>query len=78
MAIRLGYSGSVQLRIVVDEQGNVAAAEVQISSGYTDLDAAAVAWVKAHWRYEAAIQDGHPTAATTSAVVTFRLNHGRW
>ena len=74
LAIRLGYSGSVQLRIDVDDRGNVVGAGVQTSSGHSDLDAVAVAWVKAHWRYEPAMQDGHAVDAHTTAVVTFRLN----
>jgi protein TonB len=77
MAIRLGYEGTVQLRIVVDERGSVASAEVQTSSGHTDLDEAAVAWVKAHWRYAPATQNGTPTKANTTAVVSFRLNQTR-
>jgi protein TonB len=77
MAIRLGYEGTVQLRIVVDEHGSVASAEVQNSSGHTDLDEAAVVWVKAHWRYAPATQNGTPAKADTTAVVTFRLNQTR-
>lgn len=77
MAIRLGYEGTVQLRIVVDERGSVASAEVQTSSGHADLDEAAVAWVKSHWRYVPATQNGAPAKADTTAVVTFKLNQRR-
>jgi len=77
MAIRLGYEGTVQLRIVVDEHGSVASAEIQASSGHADLDEAAVAWVKSHWRYAPATQNGAPAKADTTAVVTFRLNQRR-
>jgi TonB family protein len=48
------------------------------SSGHADLDEAAVAWVKSHWRYQPAMQNGGAVPATTNAVVTFTLNqlHG--
>jgi protein TonB len=78
MAVRLGYEGNVRLRIAVDERGNVVSADVLSSSGHTDLDEAAIGWVKTHWRYEPARQNGTAVPATTNAVVTFRLNqlHG--
>ncbi|HEX3945333.1 MAG TPA: energy transducer TonB [Rhizomicrobium sp.] len=78
MAMRFGYEGTVRLRIAVDEQGNVFSADVLNSSGHTDLDDAAVSWVKSHWRYQPAVQNGNAVPATTNAVVTFRLNqlHG--
>jgi protein TonB len=77
MGIRLGHEGTVRLAIQLDEQGNVIAAQVIASSGYEELDAAAVAWVKSHWRYQPAMRDGQPVPATTRAAVTFRLNQIR-
>jgi protein TonB len=78
MAVRFGYEGTVRLRIAVDEHGNVISANVLDSSGHTDLDEAAVGWVKSHWRYQPAMQNGTAVPAATNAVVTFRLNqlHG--
>jgi periplasmic protein TonB len=77
MAVRFGYEGTVRLRIAVDERGNVISAKVLNSSGHSDLDEAAVGWVKAHWRYEPAMQNGIAVPAATNAAVTFRLNQLR-
>jgi protein TonB len=77
LAIRLAHEGAVRLKLAIDGQGNVSTAEVERSSGYQELDAAAVAWVKAHWRYRPAMQGGHAVSSTTEAVVTFRLSQIR-
>lgn len=78
LAMRLGFQGSVRLQISVDEHGKVIAAVVEVSSGHPGLDAAAVSWVEKQWRYEPAMRNGLPIAASTSAVVTFRLNQARF
>ena len=77
LGIRLAHQGTAKLRITVDEHGDVVSADLIQSSGHEELDAAAVAWVKAHWRYQPAVQDGHPVSATTDAVVMFRLDQTR-
>lgn len=77
LALRLAHAGTVRLRITVDEQGNVVSANVLQSSGHDELDAAAVAWVKSHWRYQPAMQDGHAASGMTNAIVTFRLDQAR-
>ena len=74
IAIRLAHEGTARLRITVGEQGNVVSADVAQSSGHGELDAAAIAWVKEHWRYQPALKDGHAIASTTTAIVTFRLD----
>ncbi len=70
---RLGHEGKVRLRLAIDEQGSVNDAVVEQSSGFGGLDAATIAWVKDHWRYQPATRDGKPIAATAQADVTFRL-----
>ena len=77
LGVRLAHEGTTRLKIAVDEQGNVVSAEVVQSSGHDELDIAAVAWVKAHWRYQPAMEAGHAVSGTTEAVVTFRLNQVR-
>jgi protein TonB len=72
-AVRLDQTGNVLLKLTIDESGAVTAAKIEKSSGYDTLDNAAVAWVIARWRYEPATRDGKPVAATTDALVTFRL-----
>ncbi len=77
LAARLDEQGSVRLSLRIDERGYVADASVIGSSGYQTLDAAAIAWVRAHWRYAPAQRDGTPVPALTEAVVTFRLTNRR-
>ena len=76
-AVRLAHEGSVRLKLTIDEQGSVVAAELQSSSGHSELDDAAIAWVKAHWRYTPAMQSGKAVPSNTSVVVTFRLDQVR-
>jgi len=73
IGIRLNEEGSVTLALNIDERGNVVDARMIRSSGYEALDVAAVAWVKAHWRYQPALRDGVPIPSSTTATVTFRL-----
>lgn len=73
---RLSHAGSVRLALSIDDQGNVTDASVVQSSGYDGLDQAAIAWVKAHWRYHPATRDGKAVSSSTQAQVTFRLTQG--
>jgi len=73
LARRLGEQGTVRLRIALDAAGRVSVVTVQRSSGSERLDAAAVAWVQAHWRYHPATQGGKPVAASVLADVVFDL-----
>jgi protein TonB len=77
LALRLAHEGTARLKISVDPQGNVVTAELVQSTGHEELDAAALAWVKTHWRYQPALKDGDAIAANTEAVVTFRLDQAR-
>jgi protein TonB len=77
IAARLNEQGSVRLMLHIDEQGYVVDAMVIGSSGFQALDAAAVVWVKEHWRYQPATRDGMPVPASTEAIVTFRLTSRR-
>jgi periplasmic protein TonB len=68
-----GHQGTVLLQLVVSAQGNVTSAAVVQSSGFPELDQAAVEWVQAHWRYNPAMQGGVPVPSQTSAAVRFDL-----
>lgn len=70
---RLGHEGNVMLRVVIDPFGNVAQAQVIRSSGFPELDQAAAAWVRGHWRYVPASRNGVSVASTADITVTFRL-----
>ena len=76
-AIRLGEEGKVMLHLSVSADGNVAGASVTQSSGFTDLDQAAIAWVLAHWKYKPAIRGGVAVASATDAAVVFSLKNAR-
>lgn len=77
MERRMGREGTVTLRIQIDTTGNVTDAQVENSSGDQALDQAAVDWVKAHWKYKPAIQNGTAVAATSEAAVKFSLKTAR-
>ncbi len=70
---RLGEQGMLRLRLVIGADGKVEDARVEASSGYRRLDDAAIQWVKAHWRYEPAMQGPTAISSTATADVTFRL-----
>jgi len=70
---RLNEAGVVSLRVTISETGAVSDVSVIRSSGYARLDQAAASWVKSHWRYQPAIQDGRPVASTAEALVKFEL-----
>lgn len=77
IALRLGHEGDVRLKLTIDEHGGVIGAELLNSSGHDELDDAAIAWVKAHWRYTPALQNGNPVQSNMNVVVTFRLDQAR-
>jgi len=68
--LRADIGGLVKLEFTITEQGNVTNPTIIASSGYPDLDAAALVCVP-HWRYRPAIQDGTPIAVRWKADVSF-------
>jgi protein TonB len=75
IARRLSQQGSVRLSIEVGADGRVSNAAVVGSSGTAALDDAAVDWVKNHWLYKPATQEGKPVTATVPAMVEFNLKN---
>jgi len=73
-SITMAEEGVVALRVAISDEGFVTDATVVRSSGHTRLDAAAVAWVKAHWRYRPALAQGRAVASTAQAEVRFELH----
>ena len=67
-----GEQGSVVLEIEVAADGSCAAARVVSSSGFAELDAAAVAAAKAA-RFSPAKSDGHPVASSARLTLAFKL-----
>jgi len=64
--------GKVGLKVWLTEQGEMADAVVQRSSGYPRLDEAAVRYIRDHWNYRTAHKTGR-MPKTVLAEVTFRL-----
>ncbi|MBL6852520.1 MAG: energy transducer TonB [Alphaproteobacteria bacterium] len=72
-----GHQGAVTLQITVGPNGEVANATVVQSSGFPELDQAAVEWVTNHWKYKPAVQGGVAVTSTTRAAVKFDLQQAR-
>ena len=71
-AVRLKEAGTTQLSFTVTVDGDVANPTVSKSSGFDDLDRAAVQCAS-HWRYKAAIQNGQPVALPWQTNVVWNL-----
>lgn len=72
LARRLNEQGAVLLKFVVTPQGTVENPVVVNSSGFADLDAAAIEAVKT-WRYKPARKGDVPIAVQIEANVRFQL-----
>lgn len=71
---RMGEEGQVRLRVRVDAAGNPQQVEVEHSSGYPRLDAAARETVK-RWRFVPARQGEQAVAATVIVPIQFTLRN---
>jgi protein TonB len=71
------HQGTALLQLTISPKGDVVAANIAQSSGYAELDAAAVSWVMAHWKYKPAIQGGVAVTSQTQAAVKFDLKRVR-
>ncbi len=72
IAIRLGHQGVVGVTFTITTDGTVRDPQVSSSSGFAELDAAALCTV-ARWRYEPALKDGQPVEMSSTKNVTFKL-----
>jgi protein TonB len=77
IARRVGWEGTVMLRLTVSPRGRVSRADVVTSSGHIELDRTAQDWVVAHWIYRPAIKDGAPVEAQVLTKVLFSLDGQR-
>ena len=77
LARRLGEQGNVRLSLSISAMGDVTAATVVQSSGFADLDQAAVDWVIGHWKYKPATHAGVAVSSQTQAIVVFNLKNAR-
>ena len=76
MAKRLGWKGTVTLRVTVDPHGDPVDVIIAASSGRTILDQAAVNAVR-QWRFRPATKAGRPIQDTVLVPVSFQLASGR-
>lgn len=72
-AIRQHHSGTSTVLVEVGADGLVHDVRISQSSGYRELDQAAIAAAYA-WRYKARILSGHPAMAYLRIPVNFHLN----
>lgn len=76
MSKRLGEQGRVVVRVFIDEQGLPKEAQLEVKSGYSRLDAAALDAVMS-WRYVPAQRGGVPLAMWFNVPVTFDLKSNK-
>ena len=72
--IREGNQGTIEIEVYVLPNGRVGDARVAKSTGFAELDLAAIAEAKRNWRLLPATRDGTPIAQWHRLRVTFKLN----
>ncbi|HWA30918.1 MAG TPA: energy transducer TonB [Rhizomicrobium sp.] len=75
LATRLGHEGTTTLSFKIGADGSVKDVKVVGSSGYQELDDAAIPCAQ-NWQYKPALQNGQPVEVPWEAKVTWRLNGG--
>jgi TonB family protein len=73
VAIRLNHEGSTVIDVSIDETGKVSKAGIAASSGYPELDQAAVDCVAKEWRFTPATRDGKPVASVKQYRIVWKL-----
>lgn len=73
-ALQQHMSGTVLLRVLVDETGKPVQVSVEHGSGYALLDRSATEQVMAGWRFQPAIVNGQAVRAWARVPVTFELH----
>ena len=69
---RLGETGKVMLRVLINAEGKPEKVEVAKSSGFERLDRSAVDAVS-RWKFRPGTRDGVPTAMTYLQPINFDL-----
>lgn len=73
-AIRQRHQGTAMVLVVIDVRGMPQDIRIQRSSGFSELDKAAIEAVQ-HWTFKPELKYGKPTASTVSIPVNFNLNN---
>jgi protein TonB len=72
-AVQKKHQGTAVMLVEVEGDGSVGNVKLEKSSGYSELDEAAMTAVRG-WRYQGAIQNGIPAAGYARTPVTFRIH----
>lgn len=75
LATRLGHEGTTVLGFTIGTDGSVRDVKVVQSSGFPELDDAAIPCAQG-WQYKPAMQNGAPVEVPWQAKVTWKLNGG--
>ncbi|MGS5086654.1 energy transducer TonB [Hydrogenophaga sp. A37] len=70
---RLGETGKVELRALIETDGHPSQVLLSKSSGYNRLDQAALITVKNHWRFVPGTTDGVPVRSWVVVSLNFEL-----
>jgi TonB family protein len=73
LAIRLNHEGSTVVDVSIDETGKVSKAVLAASSGFTELDQAAIDCVAKEWHFTPAMQNGKPVASVKQYRIVWKL-----
>ena len=76
MAIRLSHTGATLVTIQIGADGSVSSASVSGSSGYDELDQAAITCVQNGWHFKPAEENGQPVASTKQYRIVWKLAGG--
>lgn len=71
---RLGESGRVVIRVLIDADGRAREARIAHSSGYARLDQAALEAARDRWRYKPGTRGGVPQAMWFDVPINFVLD----
>lgn len=72
MASRLGHQGETIVKVDVSAAGEVTNVTLVKSSGYDELDQAALQCIQNGWHYNPATQNGQPVAGTREAGIIWK------
>jgi protein TonB len=74
IARSMGAEGTVELVVTIGEDGLVKTVTLAKSSGYDELDTAALKHAQKHWRFKPATEDGKPVVSTVRRRIVFKLD----
>jgi protein TonB len=74
IAIRLNHEGNTVVTVHIGADGAVTGADISASSGFSDLDQAAVQCVTSAWHFSPATQNGAPVESTKQYRIVWKLS----